>query len=231
MAFDSSVISNLMFRPDDADLLVTWSSTAPEGTSYQLYIDHRLVWTGTANRVHLPYPDGPVTIDVGAIADSETHTDLSSSLPPVAGSGSVVNLAWTGGTYLDASGLDDIEGYRVYSSTVAGGAVNYGTILATIPAYAGSEILDGFGLGGFGGGGFGRSEASYSWRSEPLAPGIWNFAVKAFDAAGNEAVGSTTSQTIAGPPNPPAANANGVRLTKSYNSGTRVVTLNWLASP
>lgn len=231
MAFDSSVVTNLAIRRDETDMLVAWSTTAPVGTYFQVYQDHRLVWVGSALRVHLPYPDGIVNIDVGAVDDDEIRDDLSASLPAIVGSGAVVELTWLGGSYLDSTGLDDVQGFHVYSGTVAGGAVSYTTPVATIPAYAGGVILDGFGLGGYGGGGFGRSESSYSWRSDRLGVGTWNFAIKSYDAAGNEGTAATVSKAITGPPRPPEPTDDGARLTRSYVSGTRVVTLSWLASP
>lgn len=232
MAYDASVISSVRVMRDDAEMLVTWASTSPIGTLYQVYLDRRRVWCGTALRCKLPWPIARVTIDVGAVASYEGNVDLSASLPALPGVGNRASLAWLGGTYEDASGNDDVAGFRVYASLTAGGSISYTKPVATIPAYEqGSIPLDGFGLGGFGQGGFGRSASNYAWQSGPLGSGVWGFAVRVVDTEGNESAGVTTSITITGPPRPPVPYSDGRRVRYTYNSGTRVPTLTWNASP
>ena len=225
--------ADISIHRDDADLLVVWSSSSPEGTVFQLYLDGELVWFGTDRRARVPY-DGSARrrIDVGEVDDDEATEDFGDDLSDPGGAGDVVTLTWRGGTYLDDSGLDDVIGFRVYRGTAPGGAVDYSTPVADIPAYGSTTPLDGFGLGGFGQGGFGRSSSDYSWTSDPLAAGDWDFAIVPYDAAGNEGTGSTTTATSEAPPRPPAADsATGLRLSYSYNSSTHVPTLTWTASP
>ena len=113
----------------------------------------------------------------------------------------------------------------------ARGGIDYTTILATVPAYVAGIITDGFGYGGFGQGGFGQSAGSYSWTSQPLSGGTWNWGVKPFDTAGNEGSAQTTAVTIAAPPLPPAPFPNMTRLQYTYTISTNQVTLDWNASP
>ena len=86
-------------------------------------------------------------------------------------------MSWAGGTYLDPTGRDDVRGFRIYGSDAPGGPVDYATPLDTVAAYPGGWVSDGFGMGGFGSGGFGRAATTYQWQSDPLAPGVWQFAV------------------------------------------------------
>ena len=126
------------------------------------------------------------------------QTNFQSELP--ASPGRLATLSWLGGTFQGT----DIAGFHVYGEDTPGGGIDYTTILATVPAYIAGIITDGFGYGGFGQGGFGQSAGAYSWTSQPLAPGTWNWGVKPFDIAGNEGPAQTTAVTIAAPPLPPA---------------------------
>lgn len=231
MAFDDSTITAFDAWEENGDLVVTWQSSLPAGTTFQVYLDRRLAWHGTDRVADLPLPGDDLKADIaiGAVAAGEALTDFSASLPAPPGTGDQVTLKWTGGTYEDDE--DDLAGFHVYQSPTPGAAIDYVAPVATIAAYPAGVIEDGFGIGGFGDGGFGRSASYYSWQSGHLANGVWQFGVRPFDAAGNEGTASTFTATIAAAPGPPAANAAGLRLTYSYNPATRVATLNWLASP
>jgi hypothetical protein len=228
MAFSQTTITDARAARDGADIVLSWTSTAPAGTLFQVYVSSVLAWHGTARSCVLPAPPAgqSARIDVGAVAADEGLTDFSADLPAPAGGGDRVRLDWIGGLYLGA----DLAGYRVYSGTAPGGAVSYTTPVATITAYTQGIVSEGYGDGGYGDGGYGDGSSNYSWTSGPLAGGTWNFAVRPFDVVGNEGTTSTFSAVIDAPPPPPAANATGKRLTYSYNSSTHVATLAWLAS-
>lgn len=100
-----------------------------------------------------------------------------------------------------------------------------------MPAYVAGIITEGFGYGGFGQGGFGQSAGTYSWTSQPLSGGTWNWGVKPFDTAGNEGPAQTAAVTIAAPPLPPAPFPDMTRLSYTYSSTTKQATLAWNASP
>jgi hypothetical protein len=225
MPFDQSSILDVTDGLRGADLAVSWVSTAPAGTTFQVYLDRRLVWHGTARSCVVPYPGGAVRVDVGAVLPSEATTDFSGSLPSAPNDR--VTLTWEGGTYLD----EDISGFRVYMSPQAGAAVDLTTPVAVIAAYTAGQITDGYGEGGYGDGGYGRSASNYSWTSGHLASGAWGFDVQAFDQAGNVSTVATASATVIAPPGPPARDAAGRRLTYTYDPVTHTVTLHWLASP
>lgn len=230
MAFDQTTITEVTHVRDGADLLISWSSTAPAGTQFQLYVARRLAWHGTQRSVSLPYPTNrdrtAVPIDIGAVGDDEATTDFSASLPALPYSNRA-RLTWYGGTYES----ETLTGFHVYRGTVAGGAVSYATPIATVAAYPQGKVQDGAGIGPAGYGGAGEAAGVYTYDTDPLAPGVWHFGVKPFDAAGNEGTAEESTFTATGPPNPPTRDAAGRRLAYAYDPGTRIATLSWLASP
>ena len=237
MAFSQSTISGVTVQADGPDLLIRWDSDAPSGTVFQAYVDHRLAWYGTSRRCHAPIPAGGaghnLWVDVGSVAPEEAQQDFSPGLGSLGQGGAVATLTWQGGTYLDPSGQDSVQGFRVYRSDAPGGPVNRSKPVDEVPAYPGGWVSDGFGLGVFGSGGFGRSASVYDWSSGSLPGGDWGFTVVPFDRAGNErGDGRTVTVKVAAAPRPPAPSADGKRLSYSYSGpSTRLVTLHWSASP
>jgi len=224
MAFSQVSITSVSLTRDLGEVVVAWTSSAAEGTIFQVYLDGELAWWGTSRACYLPAPSEVVRIDVGTVADGESRTDFASSLPSLSRPRRGL-LTWYGGTYE----ADDIASYLVRGETTPGGGIQP-AILATIPAYDG-EILDGAGLGPAGRGGAGRAASTYSWTSAPLSGGTWHWSITPIDAAGNEGTGTTISLTVAAPPNPPATFADGKRLHLSYDATAHTATLTWQASP
>ncbi len=222
---------------DGPDLFVAWSSTLASGTTFQVYVNRRLAWYGTSNRCHLPIPAGEIGsnlwVEVGSVDAGEPTTDYSSSLVAPGGRSERAQLSWWGGTYLDPTGQDDLQGFQVFQSRSPGTPVDLTTAVDSLAAYPGGWINDGFGKGGLGSGGFGRSATLYEWKSGPLASGVWQFAIAPVDRAGNlQTSPSTISVTILAAPRPPAMDLNGSRLNASYAGPSNPqLTLNWLASP
>ena len=139
---------------------ISWTSSSPAGTWFQVYLDEQLAWWGQQLAIWLPIPiEGVVRVDIGTVLAGEEQTDFSSSLP--AGPDRAVTLSWLGGTYEGA----DLAGFHVYGEAAAGVGIGYGTPLATITAYPAGVYTDGFGFGGFGYGGFGAGSSAYSWTS------------------------------------------------------------------
>jgi hypothetical protein len=174
-------------------------------------------------------PDSRVRIDVGTVGPGEATVDFSATL--ASSPGDRVTLSWLGGSYLDPSGRDDVQGFLVYGSRRAGWDVDYTDSLVEIPAYPGGRPIDGFGIGGYGQGGYGRAASTYRWTSAALGPGKWTFAVVSFDTAGNQGPRTTMTTTVVAPPRPPAADPDGSRLRCSYDPATRKATLSWNSSP
>jgi len=209
-----------------SQLLLSWTSDAPAGLWYQVYVNDSLSWYGTGLTASVPLPVHVSRIDIGTVAAANRAVNYGGSLP--AAPLREVTLSWLGGTYEAA----DIAGFHVYGEVAPGGGINYSAILGTVPAYTAGIITDGYGYGGFGEGGFGEASGSYSWTSGVLTNGTWNWGVKSFDTAGNESTAQTAEVTIHAPPLPPAPFSDFTRLHYTYAAGPVFeATLNWQASP
>jgi hypothetical protein len=230
--FDQSSITAVS-KPvySQAGLRLAWKSNAPKGTPFQVYADGKLIWHGVTRYCDLPLPPPGVNqhFEVGAVAFGEEQTDFSGTLISLAPKRAL--LTWLGGTYLDASGNDDIIGFRVYGESAPGGGIDYSKRLAEIPAYFNGVITDGWGEGGWGQGGWGKSASSYTWTSDVLAAGQWSFAVRSVDSAGNEGTAMVTRLSIDGPPAPPPRFDDDERVHFAWNGTARTVVLSWQASP
>jgi hypothetical protein len=204
---------------------LSWTSSAPDGTWYQVYVQNHLAWDGQQTRTELPVPGGRVRVVIGSVDPGEEAIDFGATLPPLPAL--YATLSWLGGTYEDA----DLAGFHVYGSTAPGGPISYTTPLASLTAYPSGIYNDGFGLGGFGAGGFGESASSYSWTSSQLTNGLWSFSVKPFDMAGNDGTEATTAVAILGPPGEPSVISGLARLIYTYDFPSKEATLTWGASP
>ena len=237
MAFSQSEISWVNVQAEGPELFISWAATSPQGTVFQVYVDSRLSWSGTSRSCHVPVPAGDaggnIWVDVGTVAPGEEYQPFSTSLASLSQGGARPQISWPGGTYLDPTGGDDLQGFHIYRSAAPGGLVDRTAPIDAVPAYPGGWVCDGFGLGGFGLGGFGRAASAYSWTSGGLASGVWQFAVVPFDLAGNDrGSGQTVSVTVSAAPLPPSPAADGSRLTYTYSGPTtRQATISWLASP
>ena len=141
MAFDQSTISEITVKRSGGDLKIAWTSSAADGTWFQVYVGRRLTWYGKERSLKIPWPTERVPVDVGAVLPTECVTDFSGSLP-----GLPLNracLTWQGGTFLAAG----IAGYAIYGSASPGGSVSFAKPLARIKAYQGA-LTDGFNLAG-----------------------------------------------------------------------------------
>jgi hypothetical protein len=208
-------------------LLLSWTSTSPFGTNYQVYVDRKLMWYGHGLSTAVPIPPNGVSrIDIGTVGVGESQIDFSADLTPAPQR--FAELSWLGGTFESAA----IAGFNIYSSVTAGGGVNYTAAVGTVTAYTAGIVTDGFGYGGFGEGGFGESAGAYGWTSGTLTDGAWTFGVVPFDTAGN--LGPTTEVVIdimAPPFEPPFfSDGTGTRLHYTYNPSNFEATLTWLAS-
>jgi len=259
MPFDDTPIASVLARQTaHHELRVSWTSSAPPGTAYQVYLDKRLAWVGAALVAFFRVPTRRTRVWVGAVAPGEEAEDFSSSLSDPYGSGDRADLTWYGGRYLDPG----LVGFRVYASPQAIGFGRGGfggggfgdsdfgfgrsgfgrggfgigptelVPLDTIPATSLGRWLDGFGRGRMGEGGFGHAEVKYTWQSGPLGPGAWRFGVSPLDSAGNAGPMMLDTVAISAPPRPPASPGPGLgRLAHSYDAPSRTLTLAWSPSP
>ncbi len=80
-----------------------------------------------------------------------------------------------------------------------------------------SAAAVGFGKGNFGNGQFGLDADLLEWTSPAMGVGIYQFAVKIFDALGNESVGSETGQVTVIPAASPAEQVSISSFDKQTN--------------
>jgi hypothetical protein len=120
MGFSQSGISEVRVFTDGPDLFVAWSSDLASGSVFQVYVNRRLAWYGSSTRCHLPIPSGEIGsniwVEVGSVDASEPTTNYSSSLVAPGGRSERAQLSWWGGTYLDPTGQDDIQGFQIFHS-------------------------------------------------------------------------------------------------------------------
>ncbi len=239
MSFSQSTITSV--NPpiySGFQVYISWTTTSPAATWFQIYLNESLAWWGQATQATLILGDtGPIRVDIGTVAAGEEQTDFSADLPSAPARRA--ELSWLGGTFEAA----DITGFYVYGSDSAGGygvngfgagpfgEVDMSTPLADITAYPSAIQTDGFGFGGFGYGGYGQAAGTYTWTSDSLTRGNWSYAVVPYDAAGNAGTVTQVGVTINCPPLEPALFSDNTRLHYTYSASTHEITLLWSASP
>ena len=158
MTFSQVSILDVRVMAHGPDLFITWTAASPPGTMFQVYVDRQLVWSGTVCRCHVPTPAHAVGrnvwVEVGTVAVAEPTRDYSANLIAPAGRTERATLNWSGGTYLDSTGRDDIRAFQIYQSAAAGLPVDDTMAVDVVVAYPGGWINDGFGKGGMGRGRF-----------------------------------------------------------------------------
>lgn len=226
MGFDQSSITSVS-KPTwrAGQLYLSWTSTAPAGTWYQVYFARKLTWYGRETRCSIPTPPGQGRFQIGTVSDGEQQTDFSASLP--AAPANRVRLSWTGGSFEGS----DLSSFRIYGESSPGSGVDYAAPLGEVSAHPGGIVLDGWNMGGWNQGGWGSSPGTYAWTSGPLRSGSWTFGVRPVDQAGNEGPTSEGTVAVAVPPGPPAAYADYSRLAYAYDQGTYRATLTWNPTP
>src|SRR5579864_1406171 len=107
--FSDAYSSDVQFAQDATQLHIRWVSTAPAGWTWQVYVGRALSWHGSNGPVTVPTPHELTGIAVVAVPAGEATTDWSGSLAAPGGTGDRADLTWLGGTYLDATGGDDVS--------------------------------------------------------------------------------------------------------------------------
>ena len=72
---------------------VSWSSSSPAGTWFQVYVNQRLAWSGQRCWAWVPVPAGPVRIDIGAVGPGEQDTEFLGLAPLGPGAAGADRLA------------------------------------------------------------------------------------------------------------------------------------------
>ena len=62
------------------ELLISWTSDAPPGLWYQVYLDDALVWFGTSLQATIPLPADMARIDIGMVSSANRAIDYSGPL-------------------------------------------------------------------------------------------------------------------------------------------------------
>ena len=212
---------------------VTWDSTQ-EGQWHQVYVNGCLAGVTarpTDRRLVVPAPVGRdgtrevLLVEVVAVESADRWTDFADELSGLGeGTGAEVRLTWQAGEYLDPN----LVTFDVFGDGRSG-TVDYDTPLNEfpIPAQPTGQAPWGYGCGGYGVGAYGQSAAPYEWRTDPLEPGTWCFAVVAVDAAGNHlATAAEVEIDVAPLPRPPS----NFRVS-DYDAQGRMATLSWEKSP
>lgn len=220
MAFSQATITDALEARDGADMVISWTSTSPDGTPFQVYVARQLIWHGTARSISIPWPatgQGNIPVDIGTVAPGEEETDFSGTFPAL-GWTDKASLTWAGGDFES----DTILGFRVYGARIAGGPVDYTNLLDDVTAYQGGVVVDGWGVGGWGQGGWGESALNYTWKSGSYTTGSWTFGIKAVDQSGNLSTAREFTVALTAPPGPPT----NVHIA-SYVPATHTVTIAW----
>src|SRR3954454_15269223 len=149
MGWTDSITSGPIASADGNDLRVSWESSSPPGTTFQVYLDRRLARATTTRVARFALPIQPVYIDVIAVDPGSERVDFSAELAPLPARRATIE--WSGGRYLS----ETIRGFHVHQSAAPGGPVAYDRVMAFVAWAPLDRPQDGFGIGGFGCGGFG----------------------------------------------------------------------------
>src|SRR4051812_25778425 len=94
MGWTDSITSGPIATADGNDLRVSWASSSPPGTTFQVYMDRRLARVTTARVARLALPIQPVYIDVVAVDPGSERVDFSAEFPPLPGRRATIE--WSG---------------------------------------------------------------------------------------------------------------------------------------
>jgi len=205
--------------------LVRWRS-AWSDKFYQIYVNGQYAGVTVDSQqrqmiVQIPTSlESPVWIEVFAVEAEQADTDFSSEIDSSIGQSDRVRIS-----VLRSQGLPIGATAQIYFDDSTG-EIDYNKALNDSPIRVWPAWQDkagfgmsrfgasdfgydsaaavGFGKGGFGHGQFGLDADTFEWTSPPLCAGVYKFAVKVTDEAGNESSGSETGQVTVTPAPRPA---------------------------
>lgn len=223
--FNEAGITDIRADRFDADMYLTFSTDWPNGSYYQIYINHTLKWVGTTTRVVIPgVGGGPLIVHVGNVAPENRNADFSATLPEVVPAGARARVTWAGGRWISPN----LSGFHIYISVNPGSPIDWTNRVGDVPARHGSDWGDGFGRGPFGRGPFGRGVVAYRWVSGPLRTGIYQVGIRAYDSSGTESADTgTQSVSVVAPPSVVPTFGDGTRLRSTLSPTTLQATLTW----
>jgi hypothetical protein len=218
--------------------LVEWHSCWPN-MFYQVYVNGQYAGATVDSQqrrmiVQMPTSlETPVRIEVFAVEDKEANTDFSNEIEPSIGqSGRVrINLlrsqdlpiGATAQIYFDnGTGEIDYDNpindsplrvWPIWQDKTGFGMSRFG---ASDFGYDSAAAI-GFGKGSYGNGQFGLDADTFEWVSTPLQAGVYKFALKVTDEAGNESNSSETVQITVIPAAKPAEQVSIFSFDKQTN--------------
>ncbi len=205
--------------------LVRWRS-AWSDKFYQIYVNGQYAGVTVDSQqrqmiVQMPTSlESPVRIEVFAVEVEQADTDFSSEIDSSIGQSDRVRIS-----VLRSQGLPIGATAQIYFDNGTG-EIDYDKALNDSPIRVWPAWQDkagfgmsrfgasdfgydlaaavGFGKGSFGHGQFGLDADAFEWTSPPLCAGVYKFAVKVTDEAGNESNGSEAGQVTVTPAPRPA---------------------------
>jgi len=218
--------------------LVRWWSVWSD-KFYQIYVNGQYAGVTVDSQqrqmiVQIPTSlESPVRIEVFAVEVEQADTDFSSEIDSSIDQSGRVRISVLRGQDLPIGATA-----QVYFDNGTG-EIDYGEVLNDSPIRVwpawqdkagfgmsrfgvGDFGLDcaaaiGFGKGSFGNGQFGLDADTIEWTSPPLSTGVYQFAVKVIDEAGNESCVSETGPITVVPPAKPAENLSISSFDKQTN--------------
>jgi len=206
---------------------------------YQVYVNGRYAGATVDSEqremlVQVPsFVGRPVRIEVFAVGAEDAHIDFSDEIVYSAGQSGRVRMTFLRGQDLPIDSTAEIyfdngtgqidydnpvnsSAIRVWSSWQDKCGFGMSRFGAADFGYDSSAAV-GFGRGSFGQGQFGLDADTFEWVSEPLQAGVYKFAVKITDGAGNESLSSETCEITVTPAARPAEQVEVSSFDKQTN--------------
>jgi len=218
--------------------LVKWRSYGSD-MLHQVYVNGRFAGATFDNQqrqmvVQVPASfESPVRIQVFAVEPQYAHIDFSSDINVTPASSGRVRLCLLRGQNLPIGVtaqiyFDNGTGQIDYEKALNKSPIRVWPAWQDKAGFAMSRfgISDfgydsaaavGFGVGSFGRGQFGLDADTFEWTSSPMPAGVYKFAVKINDQAGNESRGSETGQITVTPAAKPAERVSISSFDKQTN--------------
>ena len=218
--------------------LVKWHSCWPN-MFYQVYVNSQYAGATVDSQqrqmiVQMPTSlETPVRIEVFAIDAKQANTDFSNEIDSSIGQsgrvrirvlrsqnlpiGATAQIYFDNGTgeidYDNSLNDSPIRVWPVWQDKAGFGMSRFGT---SDFGYDSAAAV-GFGKGNFGNGQFGLDADTFEWVSAPMQAGVYKFALKIADEAGNESSSSETIQVTVTPAARPAEQVSISSFDKQTN--------------
>jgi len=218
--------------------LVRWHSSL-NGKFYQVYVNGQYAGTTVDSQqrqmiVQVPTSlEAPVRIEVFAVEANQANTDFSNEIDLLPGKTGRVRISLLRGQNLPVGStaqiyFDNGTGEIDYDNPLVESPIQIWPAWQDKAGFGMSRFGEsdfgydsaaavGFGKGSFGKGQFGLDADTLEWVSEPLQAGVYKFAVKITDEAGNESISSESGQITVTPAARPAEEVSIFSFDKQTN--------------